>query len=533
MLQICFEQPNGKEEGLVLLGPWRGNSSRPTGSFRYPSSKYSSLETASKKEGKMVLTNPSTLVGGKKSGEYQRKRVKELENQIEHFIRILDSVPAMIFFKDKEGRNLFANQTLADALGKSKEEIVGKTTAELFPDQAEEMFRNDTEVISSGKAKRGIIETYDTPNGRRWASTSKIPYLDESVNIQGVVGFALDITELMDARERLKESELIKDATLDGMSELVAYYDTELRIKYANRAVAESADVNAGDLVGRHCYEIWGYRGEPCEGCPVLKAIETGFSQSAEVATPDGKIWLVRGSPVFDKHGEVSGAVGVTLEITSIKRAEERLRDSVREKEILLKEVHHRVKNNLQVMSSLLRIQGRLVKHKRLEGILKESQNRIRTMSLVHEKLYRSKDLSRIDFGDYLRVLSNHLLNAYESRGKINLKIDARPIKIGVDYAIPCGLIANELISNALKHAFPGNTGGEVKVEFRSLGRGWIKMSLGDNGVGIPGNINPEDSESPGFHLVNMLARDQLRGEIEVDRSGGTRVTVRFRRRAK
>ena len=211
------------------------------------------------------------------------------------------------------------------------------------------------------------------------------------------------------------------------------------------------------------------------------------------------------------------------------KRMEEQIKASLKEKEVLLREIHHRVKNNMQVISSLLRLQSEYIKDKKYIEMLKESQNRIRSMAFIHEKLYQSKDLANIDFNRYIKSLTDDLFRSYGvSTDKIALKMDIESVSLGVDAAIPCGLIINELVSNSLKHAFPGGREGEIKIVLRRTDGKEIELLVSDDGVGIPEDLDFRNTESLGLQLVTGLSEDQLQGKIELNRAKGTEFRIRF-----
>jgi two-component sensor histidine kinase len=215
-------------------------------------------------------------------------------------------------------------------------------------------------------------------------------------------------------------------------------------------------------------------------------------------------------------------------EIADRRRAETRIKASLEEKEVLLKEIHHRVKNNLQVISSLLHLQSLNIEDDTTLGVLQESRNRVGSMALVHETLYQATDLARVDFADYARSLSGYLFQSYGvDADLIRQEIKVEDVALSIDAAIPCGLILNELISNVLKHAFPSRQTGRVCVEFRSDLDGWYTLSVGDDGIGLPEDLDFRDTDSLGFQLVNTLV-DQLGGTIELDNSRGTVFTIRF-----
>ena len=188
---------------------------------------------------------------------------------------------------------------------------------------------------------------------------------------------------------------------------------------------------------------------------------------------------------------------------------------SLTEKEVLLKEIHHRVRNNLQIVSSLLNLQSEHVRDVSTLAALRESQDRVRAMAQIHEKLYQSEGLSQIDVADYVRSMGASLFASYGVRGDVlALHLEVDEVKLGLDTAIPCGLIINELISNALKHAFPDGRRGEVRVELRAAGEGDLLLRVSDDGVGFPDGFEPRRSKSLGLQLVQALA-EQLDGTVE------------------
>jgi two-component sensor histidine kinase len=216
-------------------------------------------------------------------------------------------------------------------------------------------------------------------------------------------------------------------------------------------------------------------------------------------------------------------------EISERRRAEGQLKASLAEKEMLLKEIHHRVKNNLQVISSLLYLQARQVEDEEMFKMFQESQHRVRSMALVHERLYQTGDLASVDLTDYLQRLASYLLRSYRGTSHpISLNVNAEPIALSIDVAVPCGLIVNELVSNSLKHAFPDGQEGEITIELGMDPEGRCRLVVGDNGLGLPEDLDFRNTDSLGLRLVNTLV-DQLEGTIELDRRKGTRFTISFR----
>ncbi len=215
-------------------------------------------------------------------------------------------------------------------------------------------------------------------------------------------------------------------------------------------------------------------------------------------------------------------------EVSQRKLAQEQINESLKEKIVLLREVHHRVKNNLQIVSSLLNLQAGYITDKKILEVFKESQARIRSMALIHEKLYQSRDLDKINFSDYIDSLISDLLRSYRSQlNNINIRCETEQIFLEIDQAILCGLIINELISNSIKHAFKGRAQGEVVVKLLNEDDGH-RMIVQDNGIGFPENIDIENTDSLGLQLVTSLTT-QMGGQLEITSENGTNVQITFK----
>lgn len=232
-----------------------------------------------------------------------------------------------------------------------------------------------------------------------------------------------------------------------------------------------------------------------------------------------------------NERGEPRRMFGTLLEITERKRAEQELAASLHEKEVLLREIHHRVKNNMQIISSMLRLQSRTSKDPETLAVFNDSQNRIAAMALVHEKLYQSADLATVDLRAYLSGLISGLKRSYATAAvgiEVELKIEQ--VSLAIDRAIPCGLIINELLANAFKHAFPGGRRGKVNLELAIADADQVRLTVRDDGVGVPEGFVLRESPSLGLHLAAILVEEQLHGTLTVTRDRGTVFTIVFRR---
>ncbi|MBW4641695.1 MAG: PAS domain-containing protein [Goleter apudmare HA4340-LM2] len=239
-------------------------------------------------------------------------------------------------------------------------------------------------------------------------------------------------------------------------------------------------------------------------------------------------VWfLARGTLVRDQRGKPCFMAGSNTDITARKLAENKLKSSLKDKEVLLKEIHHRVKNNLQIISSLLRLQAKCINDEKAFDILQDSQHRVRAMAIIHENLYQSNNLAKIEIFDYIHKLTSNLISSYANHQdiKIHLNIDKSSLKI--DTAIPCGLIINELISNAIKHAFINSNRGDIYVSFLDLNHGKYSLNVSDNGVGFQREIEFYKNQSLGLQLVWNLV-EQLEGNITFTQTSRTVFTINF-----
>lgn len=233
-------------------------------------------------------------------------------------------------------------------------------------------------------------------------------------------------------------------------------------------------------------------------------------------------------NPIFDENNNITQVSGIAHDITEKTLAEEQLKESLKEKEILLKEVHHRVKNNLQVISSILNLQSSYIDDNKTLSILKESQDRIKSMSIIHESLYQTNDFSKINFSEYVVSLSKNLVHSYSYLDKfIDLTHNIEDVSLNLDTSIPCGLIINELVSNALKYAFEARKEGKIKINL-SRNKKNVVLVISDDGVGFPENINFRDTNSLGLQLVTTLV-EQIDGTIEMNSKKGTTYTIKFK----
>jgi PAS domain S-box-containing protein len=232
-------------------------------------------------------------------------------------------------------------------------------------------------------------------------------------------------------------------------------------------------------------------------------------------------------TPIYDEEGSLKKIVVVDTDITAGKEMQNQIENSLKEKEVLLKEIHHRVKNNLQIIISLLNLQTGYIKDEGTLKTLKDGQSRIRSMALVHERFYQSDALTEINFTEYIEKLCQFLFQSYgDKTERINVDVKGDNIGLDMDTAMPCGLLVNEIVSNAYKYAFPGHQSGNIRIDLKRM-NGKVKLRVVDNGVGLPPGFDIENSQSLGMQLIQALT-NQLDGELKVNRENGTSFEVSF-----
>jgi len=375
-------------------------------------------------------------------------------------------------------------------------------------------------------------------NGISYFEITASPFHDSTGKIIAVIEIGRDITERKRSEDLIKKSKEFSEAVINSMKDAISVIDVnDHRIIDANSVFLDNYGMKKEEVVGKKCYEVTHKRNEQCitpDDCPISNTLNTGKHSTIEHVhyneSGEKRYVEVSVSPIVGENGKITSVIHVAHDITERKSAEEQIKSSLREKETLLREIHHRVKNNMQIISSLLDHQCQFIKNKNVIDIFRESQNRIVSMSLIHEKLYQSKDLAKIDFNEYINDLVSNLFESYEvNPGKINLNMNIENIQLNIEFAIPCGLITNELVTNSLKYAFSSNIRGEIKIAFSKTEENMFELVICDNGIGLPKDLDFRKTESLGLHLVTILAENQLHGEIDLYRNEGTGFKIKFR----
>jgi PAS domain S-box-containing protein len=351
--------------------------------------------------------------------------------------------------------------------------------------------------------------------------------LDTQVAIRGRDEIGTLAASLNQMAAQLREKTVSKDHVdniIHSMREMLIVADADLRIREVNPAVCSELGYTAADLIDRPLPDLFAEEGRGLAG-----DVPAASGRESSMQTRSGERIPVHFSTaeLRDATGGLTGVVCVALNVSRQKDTENRLRASLREKDLLLKEVHHRVKNNLQVISSLLSLQAQEIRDPEMVRLFQESQARVRSMALIHELLYRSDDLAHVDFATYVEQLVGHLKQGFGNVAAcVSFRLDVQPVPILLDLAIPCGMIVNELVANAMEHAFPEGSSGEIRIAFDEQ-EGQYRLTVSDDGPGMRGGPDSDGTTSIGLKVVQALTR-QIHGRLEHDIEEGTTFTIQF-----
>ncbi|MEG4349577.1 PAS domain S-box protein [Microcoleus sp. LAD1_D3] len=423
------------------------------------------------------------------------------------------------------------------------EKIWGRSCADLYANGrffADSLHPEDRERVIANLTRK--IEYEDEieyrivrPDGKiRWIRDRAFPIINQSGKVYRIVGIAVDITARKHAEKTIQENEERFRQLAENIQDSFWLMSAEFTdLLYLSPAYEQIWGRSREELYADPLKMMeWVHSEDKLRLEEAMGRVLQGESTNTEyrIFLPDGTIrWVCdRAFPIYDESGKIYRIAGIGEDISDRKFSEARIQAALREKEVLLKEIHHRVKNNMQVISSLLQLQAQYIEDEATLTLFEESQTRIHSMALIHEQLYQSENLDHIALSPYVE---NLVANLYQSFGcgntsiKFNLKID--PISLNIETAIPCGLIINELVSNSLKYAFGSNLDGEITIDFHEINYHQFYLTIQDNGCGFPAEFDVENTETLGLRLVRMLAY-QLEASIAIDSQRGTCYTLIF-----
>ena len=466
----------------------------------------------------------------------ERQRVEE---RLHLFESVVVNGPDAVIITTGDPNNpeiTYTNSAFTDATGYALEEVLGKTPRILQGPRSDRAQLNKVrQALLHNQPIQIELVNYRKDGSEFWVDLNLVPILDDQGNLTHYVALQRDITD-----RKWSEKALI--AIQERLKYLLSSSPSVIYTCHPNRN--RSCTFVSENIIQQLGYEVWQYLKEsrfwldrihPDDLVSVLDHVSRLFEIDQITCEyrflhQDGSYrWLRDGMKLLrDPQGQPVEIIGSVIDITDRKWAENQIHASLEEKEVLLKEIHHRVKNNLQVISSLLKLQAGYIKDDRILEVFKESQNRVRAMALIHEKLYQSDDLAKTDFAEYIRSLVTNLFRSYSISSRlIKFNVQVQDVRLSIDTAIPCGLIINELISNSLKYAFSRGQSGEISISLSSEAADYYTLTVQDNGSGFPTDLDFRNTKSLGLQLVCSLIK-QLHGTIDLEHQHGAAFKMTF-----
>lgn len=473
-----------------------------------------------------------------------KKRIKELESEVneiksknERQERILSSLDTGLSVINVDFTISWANQKIREMFPDA--EPIGQICHRFYESSDVPCDLCPTlQCFKSGGVHS--IEKYNSAK-EGWYSIISQPVKDSNGEVISVLEGITDITERKEEEKKIYQERSFLKQLLEISPVAITLVDRKGYISMANARAEEVLGLKRSNIYSRRYndpqWHITDFEGNeyPEEQLPfqmVQKKAGPVFSVEHAIVWPDGKKVLlsINAAPVYDSEGNFTGMISAKEDITERKKAEQQVQSSLKEKEVLLQELYHRTKNNMQTIVAMINMQTRQIEDEYILQIFKETKNRIIAMALVHEKLYQSKSLSRIDLKTYFTDLLDLLVESYPRLSdRVEITTDIQTVYVPIDTAIPCGLIMNELISNAFQHAFPDDRHGEIQISLKSLDSGEVTLTFSDNGVGLPDEVDFENAESMGLKTILALAEHQLSGNVKVSSDSGTQFSFTFK----
>ncbi|MDP4266746.1 MAG: PAS domain S-box protein [Bacteroidota bacterium] len=492
-----------------------------------------------------------------------RKQVQKTLFESEERYRLLVSKLPDIILVHTESKIVYVNGAFESVTGWNYKEALGKSIYEFIkPDDV-----NITRDNFNKRKKGGNIPQYEIDILTKSGAYKTVEIRASVINYNGIPSIFVvltDITERKEANQKIKkafdeletkvnertkdllqinnalkeeieERQMITDALMTSEQRLKTLLDNAPLILFSvdkdgvytlseGRGLKNIGQI-PGEVVGKNVFET-----TPNQAIHnnIRKALEG--NEVHTLININKTIYETWYSPVYDLNNNISGVTAVSVDVSKEIKAKEQINNSLKEKVVLLKEIHHRVKNNLQIISSLLNLQSNNITDEKIIDVITNAKNRVKTMVLIHEKLYQSENLADINFNEYIEDLVNDLISSYNNSNRvINTKINVQNIMMDLDKSIPCGLIINEIVTNSLKYAFANRKKGTISVEFYIDKNRKYNLIIGDDGIGLPKGLDIDNLKSLGMQLLVSLT-DQLQGtyEIKTKPNEGTKIHIRF-----
>jgi PAS domain S-box-containing protein len=444
---------------------------------------------------------------------------------------IINTMSNILIILDHKYRIVKINPATSHILGYLEEELYQENIVDILEDGEKELLK-EHKTISNPQSGVNNIEVIFKTRDKKLApvllSVSSLIVREDQP--PGILCIGSDL-RLEEMKKALHESEEHYRSLVKTNPDSIIKTDIEGNVVYVSpQTLHLHGYTSEEELIGKHALEFFAPHERERITENMRKTLKTGFTSNQEydLLKKDGSIFIgeLNTAVIQDMDQKPIAFMATSRDITHHKEAEKKIKESLKEKEILLKEIHHRVKNNLQIISSLLSLQSMYVMDEETKALIMESQNRVKSMAMIHERLYQSQDLAHINFGSYLKSLIENFFSSYMIKGSINPILEVEDVILDINTAIPLGLISNEIISNSFKHAFPGDLEGEIKIKLVDQGENYI-LTIGDNGVGFPQDFDYQNTSSLGMQLINSLST-QIGGNLEIKVNNGTIFKLTF-----
>jgi PAS domain S-box-containing protein len=471
------------------------------------------------------------MIGANMDVTERHKAEQALKESEEKYRLIVENAKEAIFlFQNKKIR--LANPAGREILGYSEKDLFSGSFLDPIVSEDREMVRRYHFRRLEGKEapSRYSFRVRNAQGEMRWIEIDPVKVTWEGE--PAILTFMTDITDRKAAEDRLRESEERFREFASLLPQFVYEIDLTGKLTFVNQAALNAAGITPEDLAKGVIVTnlfIPEDRGRAAESVQRLLSGKRLEGRELTLMGKNGaRLPLMTYSSPIEKNNKIVGFRGIAVDVSPLKEAESRIRASLEEKELLLREIHHRVKNNLAIVNSLLRLQSRYAKDDGHRQMFLEAQQRIKSMAFAHEMLYNSDNLAAVDAREYVDKLVDHLVESVGlSRRRIIFQKHVGDLTLGLDTAIPMGFVLTELVTNALKHAFPGGSKGTVEVRLSEVGDNTLELSVNDDGVGLPETTDLLKPRSFGLKLVKIFS-EQLEGKISITSTQGTRLRLTF-----
>jgi PAS domain S-box-containing protein len=446
---------------------------------------------------------------------------------------LLSTSSDRIYFKDNENKFIKASMAQAKLFGLSDPvEMIGKTDFDYFSEEhAKQAYEDEKMIIETGRSLRK--EEKETWEGQpdTWVITEKMPLHDNEGNIIGTFGISKDITDRKHAEQELVQEQYLLQILMDTTPDIIYFKDKECRfLRTSKSQLGKFGISDQSELLGKTDFDFFtkehaqqAYEDEQ----ELMRTGEILMTEEKETWPNKSDTWAYTIKlPIKGKDGGIVGTFGISRDITKIKNTEEKIENLLKEKELILKEVHHRMKNNMNTISSLLAIQASTLADPQAKKALNDAWSRIQSMMILYDKLYQSSTFAEISLKEYLLPLVEQIIGNFPNSGIVKIESKIDKLILGIQKLQPLGIIINELITNIMKYAFIGRNSGIISLVASEKNNG-VFLTIQDNGNGIPEGIDFQKSTGFGLTLVGMLIQ-QIEGSIRIERGSGTKIIIEF-----